>query len=139
MLLSYQLFKCSFQDPVNLLRLMSAMSIPSLIFLSVIFETPSEILLRLGSLVTSEQGMIVFLLSSLCAFLVNLLQFFVTARVGALAMQVLGNGKTVFVSVTSVAIFHNIVTPQGAAGYITTVIGVLLFDVARQQKNSYCS
>jgi len=136
--LTTRLFKCSLQDPVNLLRLMSALSIPSLIFLSVIFETPSEVLLRIRSLVTSEKGMIVFLLSALCAFLVNLLQFFVTARVGALAMQVLGNGKTVFVSVISVAIFHNTVTPQGAVGYITTAMGVLLFDIARQQKNSFC-
>jgi len=113
---------------------MSALSIPCLVFLSVFFETPSEILLRVGSLMTSKTGMLMFLSSSLCAFLVNLLQFFVTARIGALAMQVLGNGKTVFVSVTSVAFFHNTVTSQGAVGYITTVIGVLLFNFARQQK-----
>ena len=117
---------------------MSALSIPCLLFLSVMFETPSEILQRISSLATSEKGMLVFLSSSLCAFLVNLLQFFVTARVGALPMQVLGNGKTVFVSVTSVAFFHNTVTSQGAAGYITTVIGVLLFDIARHQKSRFC-
>ena len=50
------------------------------------------------------------------AFAVNLTQFTVTAHVGALYMQVLGNLKNVFTSTVSVFVFRNAVTPMGVVG-----------------------
>jgi len=112
---------------------MSAMSIPSLLILSLTIETPSVIFRKLCRIHASGELMAAFSASCFTAFLVNLAQFSVTSRFGALSMQVFGNMKTVFVSVTSVALFQNVVTVQGALGYAMTILGVALFELVRRK------
>ena len=110
------------------------MSTPSLMLLSIIIETPSKVWEKFMTITAEENVFSVFLASCFSAFLVNAAQFLVTSQIGALPMQVLGNAKTVFVSVASIAIFRNSVSAQGAAGYITIIAGVFLFDIAKQKK-----
>lgn len=124
------------QDSVNLLRLMSMMSIPLLFISSLAIETPSVIYTKLSSLHASSEVLAAFSASCLTAFLVNLAQFHVTSHFGALSMQVFGNLKTVFVSVASVALFRNAVTAQGTLGYVMTLLGVALFEYVRRKRIS---
>mmetsp|Transcript_743 Transcript_743/g.2495 ORF Transcript_743/g.2495 Transcript_743/m.2495 type:complete len:410 (+) Transcript_743:2283-3512(+) len=53
---------------------------------------------------------------------------FVTELCGALSMQVFGNLKTVFVSVSSVLFFNNAVGMRGIVGFVITIIGVFCFN-----------
>ena len=68
------------------------------------------------------------------AFAVNLTQFMVTAHVGALYMQVLGNLKNVFTSTVSVFVFRNAVTPMGVVGYAVTMLGAYAFGREKRRE-----
>ena len=68
------------------------------------------------------------------AFAVNLTQFTVTAHVGALYMQVLGNLKNVFTSTVSVFVFRNAVTPMGVVGYAVTMLGAYAFGREKRRE-----
>ena len=47
-------------------------------------------------------------------------------------MQVIGNGKGVVTACVAVAVFRNPVTPWGAAGYTTTLGGVLWYSLEKR-------
>lgn len=47
-------------------------------------------------------------------------------------MQVIGNGKGVVTACVAVAVFRNPVTPWGAAGYATTLGGVLWYSLEKR-------
>ena len=104
-----------------------------MLLLSTLTESGSEISNRLSSVQSNKVLLFAFITSCLSAFVVNLAQFMVTSRFGALPMQVIGNMKTVFVSISSIALFQNVVTVQGVLGYATTLVGVMLFESSRRQ------
>ena len=108
---------------MNLLRYMSAFSAVTLLPMALALEGPTDIYRRL--LAVRGDGALAAALVANCAgaFAVNLTQFTVTAHVGALYMQVLGNLKNVFTSTVSVFVFRNAVTPMGVVGYAVTMLG----------------
>ena len=77
---------------------------------------------------------IVILLSNcFIAYLVNLTNFLVTAHVGALTLQVLGNAKGVVCTVVSILLFRNPITFRSVAGYTITMIGVWLYSSSKRR------
>ena len=90
---------------MNLLRYMSAFSAVTLLPMALALEGPTDIYRRLLAV---RGGALAAALVANCAgaFAVNLTQFTVTAHVGALYMQVLGNLKNVFTSTVSVFVFE---------------------------------
>eukprot|EP00736_Rhodelphis_marinus_P009064 Rmarinus@m.24668 len=74
----------------------------------------------------STRGLV--LLSSLVAFLVNLMNFLVTKYTSAVTLQVLGNVKTVLAIVVSVIIFRNPVTMQNIIGCSIILGGVYMYN-----------
>lgn len=67
------------------------------------------------------------------AYLVNLTNFLVTAHVGALTLQVLGNAKGVVCTIVSVMLFRNPMTFRGVTGYTITMIGVWLYSSSKRR------
>jgi hypothetical protein len=67
------------------------------------------------------------------AYLVNLTNFLVTAHVGALSLQVLGNAKGVVCTIVSIMLFRNPVTFRSVAGYTITMVGVWLYSSSKRR------
>ena len=121
-------------DSMNLLRYMSAFSAVTLLPMALALEGPTDIYRRL--LAVRGDGALAAALVANCAgaFAVNLTQFTVTAHVGALYMQVLGNLKNVFTSTVSVFVFRNAVTPMGVVGYAVTMLGAYAFGREKRRE-----
>ena len=116
------------KDALNVLRLMSVLSLPTLLCASMVLEEPSVLCNRFTRASLHDDLLIILMVNCAVAFLVNLTQFIVTARLGALSMQVWGNLKTVTTAVASVYVFRNQVTPKCIAGYLITFVGVALYN-----------
>lgn len=69
------------------------------------------------------------------AYLVNLTNFLVTAHLGALTLQVLGNAKGVVCTIVSVMLFRNPMTFRGVLGYTITMIGVWLYSSSKRRSS----
>lgn len=82
-----------------------------------------------------ENPYIIFLLlgNMTMAYLVNLTNFLVTKHTSALTLQVLGNAKAAVAAVISVLIFKNPVTAMGMAGFVITLMGVVLYSEAKKR------
>lgn len=67
-------------------------------------------------------------MSGLNACLVNISGNMVTAHLGAVALQILGNVKSCLAIVVSAAIFQNPVAPAQAAGVVVCLLGVWVYQ-----------
>ena len=114
-------------DSMNLLRWMSLFSMATLFPMALALEGGTEIIERLSYVYNDRTLGAALVANCTGAFMVNLSQFMVTAHVGALSMQVLGNLKNVFTSSVSVVVFQNAITAQGVVGYAITMLGAFAF------------
>jgi drug/metabolite transporter (DMT)-like permease len=114
-------------DSMNLLRWMSLFSMATLFPMALVLEGGTEIVERLSYVYNDRTLGAALVANCTGAFMVNLSQFMVTAHVGALSMQVLGNLKNVFTSSVSVVVFQNAITAQGVVGYAITMLGAFAF------------
>jgi drug/metabolite transporter (DMT)-like permease len=75
----------------------------------------------------------ILLANCFIAYLVNLTNFLVTAHVGALTLQVLGNAKGVVCTIVSIMLFRNPITFRSVLGYTITMIGVWLYSSSKRR------
>ena len=79
----------------------------------------------------SSPAFLAFLASNVAAaFLVNILGFEITRRFGAVALQVLGNGKGAVTTIGGILVFRNTISATAGGGYGLTLLGVGLYGRA---------
>jgi len=119
-------------DSMNLLLYMSPVAVLAL--LPATFFLEPKALDKATELAQDNPGFVVLLLiNSLIAFLVNLSNFLVTKTTSPLTLQVLGNAKGAVAVVVSVLLFRNPVTMNGMVGYTITVLGVIGYSESKKR------
>jgi len=121
-------------DPLHLMAYMC----PLAAGLLAVFALPGEVrpFLAWADAYRSDESrssrvFLAFLASNVAAaFFVNLLGFEITRRFGAVALQVLGNGKGAVTTVGGVLVFRNTISGTAGAGYGLTLLGVGLYGRA---------
>ena len=126
-------------DSLNSLRWMSLMSVCTLLPASVEIEGHCAIKSVLQSAYEDRELALALCVNCAGAFLVNISQFLVTQRVGALSMQVLGNVKTVVTVVFSVFIFKNEVGFRSCLGYALSLAGCFVYLREKRKREMIAS
>lgn len=119
-------------DSMSLLYYMSPVAIMTLGVFTLIME-PNAISAFYEAAELDPWFIAILLGNCFVAYLVNLTNFLVTAHVGALTLQVLGNAKGVVCTVVSIMLFRNPVTFRGIVGYTVTMIGVWLYSSSKRK------
>jgi len=119
-------------DSMSLLYYMSPVAIVTLGVCTLLMEPTS---LTAFHEAAALNPMFIFILLANCfiAYLVNLTNFLVTAHVGALTLQVLGNAKGVVCTIVSIMLFRNPITFRSVFGYTVTMIGVWLYSSSKRR------
>ena len=114
-------------DSMSLLYYMSPVAIVTLGICTCIME-PNALSAFHEAAVLNPSFIAILLANCFIAYLVNLTNFLVTAHVGALTLQVLGNAKGVVCTIVSIMLFRNPITFRSVLGYTITMIGVWLYS-----------
>jgi drug/metabolite transporter (DMT)-like permease len=119
-------------DSMSLLYYMSPVAIVTLGICTFIME-PDAISAFYDAAEMNPPFIAILLGNCFVAYLVNLTNFLVTAHVGALSLQVLGNAKGVVCTIVSIMLFRNPVTFRSVAGYTITMVGVWLYSSSKRR------
>lgn len=119
-------------DSMSLLYYMAPVAVVTLGVCTFIME-PEAISAFYEATELNPNFIVILLSNCFIAYLVNLTNFLVTAHVGALTLQVLGNAKGVVCTVVSILLFRNPITFRGVAGYTITMIGVWLYSSSKRR------
>lgn len=124
-------------NSIELLYLMAPTSAAILISLSLLHEglDPWRQLLNGKAEVNGEgQWKLVcaLVVSGITACLANLAAFCITSHTSAVALQMLGNAKTVFVMIVSALAFGNEIKPMQVLGIAVCLSGGVLFNAKKQ-------
>jgi len=120
-------------DAVTLLYHMAPYAGLFLVSMSIAFEGPDPIMMlfpwRDGvPTVGTTQVLMLLSLSGINACFLNIANNLVTAYLGAVMLQILGNLKSCISIVVSVAVFGNPVTPLQSGGVVMCLMGVWLYN-----------
>jgi drug/metabolite transporter (DMT)-like permease len=119
-------------DSMSLLYYMSPVAIVTLGICTCIME-PNALSAFHEAAVLNPSFIAILLANCFIAYLVNLTNFLVTAHVGALTLQVLGNAKGVVCTIVSIMLFRNPITFRSVLGYTITMIGVWLYSSSKRR------
>jgi len=119
-------------DSMSLLYYMAPVAVVTLGVCTFIME-PEAISAFYEATELNPNFIVILLSNCFIAYLVNLTNFLVTAHVGALSLQVLGNAKGVVCTVVSIMLFRNPITFRSVTGYTITMIGVWLYSSSKRR------
>jgi len=120
-------------DSVSLLYYLAPWAGASLLVMSLCFEGLAPFTMLLPSDSGGDKKgvgtlLLLLTLSGLNACLLNISGNMVTAYMGAVMLQILGNVKACLSIIVSVAIFRNPVTSSQACGVLTCLVGVWIYQ-----------
>jgi len=83
----------------------------------------------------TSQDLLLLLISSVVAYLLNVTSFLVIYYSSALTYNIAGNFKVIFSIIISVLVFKNRITPLNAGGCAVAIIGVGYYNWIKLPKN----
>ncbi|KAH3766336.1 Phosphate/phosphoenolpyruvate translocator protein [Pelomyxa schiedti] len=127
--------------PFDLLQHMSTLSFIQLTLLWIITGEPWKVY-NWWTLQESSSGehtglrlITVLVVNGICAFFLNVANFFFTKHTSALTVTICGNVKHVVTILLSIAMFHNAVPPLNALGIAVTTLGAALYSALEYRES----